>query len=567
MLALYTIVLGLLILLPLLGNVFFPYLWPDLRFLFSYLHMRHRCRKRLQSNPPVTFLEVFLAKVQKHPRKPLILFGEEVYSYREIDRRSSQAARVFQGHLGLKEGDTVAVFLKNCPAYLWVWMGLEKIGCTMACVNYSIRSKSLLHVLKSCAAKVLLTTPDFQAAIEEVLPALRENGVQVFSLSDDSPTESVEGLLGHIKSSSAEPVPVSCRANITAKSTSLNIFTSGTTGATLVLRSKFSASCFWDDCRRYQVTAIHYVGELMSYLCNSPKKDNDRDHRVRIAIGNGIRGEVWKEFLHRFGSIRIYEFYGATEGNISFINYTGKIGAVGKTNFLLKKVTKFELIKYDVDLDEPVRDEKGCCVLVSPGETGLLVAKITEVTPFVGYAGDREKTEKKILRDVLKKGDCYFNTGDLLMQDREGFLYFQDRVGDTFRWKGENVATTEVEKILVALDFIQEINVYGVPVPGHEGKIGMAAVRLKEGLTFDGKKLYEHARASMPSYAIPHFIRLREALEITGTFKQCKSQLVKEGFNPAVVSDPLYFLDDREKCYTPMTQQIFSSIAKKKLKL
>ncbi|XP_072860550.2 long-chain fatty acid transport protein 2 isoform X2 [Pogona vitticeps] len=567
MLALYTIVLGLLILLPLLGNVFFPYLWPDLRFLFFYLHMRHRCRKRLQSNPPVTFLEVFLAKVQKHGGKPLILFGEEVYSYREIDRRSNQAARVFQGHLGLKEGDTVAVFLKNCPAYLWVWMGLEKIGCTMACVNYSIRSKSLLHVLRSCAAKVLLTTPDFQAAIEEVLPALRENGVRVFSLSDDSPTESVEGLLGHIKSSSAKPVLVSCRANITAKSTSLNIFTSGTTGATLVLRSKFSASCFWDDCRRYQVTVIHYVGELMRYLCNSPKKDNDRDHCVRIAIGNGIRGEVWKEFLHRFGSIRIYEFYGATEGNISFINYTGKIGAVGKTNFLLKKVTKFELIKYDIDLDEPVRDEKGCCVLVSPGETGLLVAKITEVTPFVGYAGDREKTEKKILRDVLKKGDCYFNTGDLLMQDREGFLYFQDRVGDTFRWKGENVATTEVEKILVALDFIQEINVYGVPVPGHEGKIGMAAVRLKEGLTFDGKKLYEHARASMPSYAIPHFIRLREALEITGTFKQCKSQLVKEGFNPAVVSDPLYFLDDREKCYTPMTQQIFSSIAKKKLKL
>ena len=159
MLALYTIVLGPLILLPLLGNVFFPYLWPDLRFLFSYLHMRHRCRKRLQSNPPVTFLEVFLAKVQKHPGKPLILFGEEVYSYREIDQRSSQAARVFQGHLGLKEGDTVAVFLKNCPAYLWVWMGLEKIGCTMACVNYSIRSKSLLHVLRSCAAKVLLTTP------------------------------------------------------------------------------------------------------------------------------------------------------------------------------------------------------------------------------------------------------------------------------------------------------------------------------------------------------------------------------------------------------------------------
>ncbi|KAJ7313784.1 hypothetical protein JRQ81_005476 [Phrynocephalus forsythii] len=620
MLVLYTIVLGLLILLPLLGKVFFPYLWMDLQYLFSHLHARYKCRKCLQRDPPFTFLEVFLAQVQKHPEKPLILFGDEVYSYREIDRRSSQGARVFQGHLGLKEGDTVAVFLKNSPAYLWVWMGLEKIGCTMACINYSIRSKSLLHAISSCGAKVMLTTPDFQATIEDVLPVLREKGVQVFYLSDDSPTEGVEGLLGRIKSSSAEPVPVSCRANVTAKSTSLNIFTSGTTGlpkaaimtqrrvfvisciygqigvhskdiiytplplyhsaallvalagciqvgATFALRLKFSASRFWDDCRRYRVTVIHYVGEMMRYLSHSPKKYNDRDHSVRIAIGNGMRGEVWEEFLHRFGSLQVYEFYGATEGNISFINYTGKIGAVGRTNFLLKKLSMYEIIKYDVDLDEPVRDVTGCCVLVSPGETGLLVGKITEVTPFVGYAGDRENTEKKILRDVLKKGDCYFNTGDLLMQDHKGFIYFQDRVGDTFRWKGENVATTEVEKILVALDFIQEINVYGVPVPGHEGKIGMAAVRLKEGLAFDGKKLYEYTRASMPRYAVPHFIRLREALEITGTFKQCKSQLVKEGFNPAIISDPLYFLDETGKCYTPMTQQIFSSIAKKELKL
>nr|XP_020671043.1 very long-chain acyl-CoA synthetase-like [Pogona vitticeps] len=617
---LYAVVLGLLILLPLLGNIFFPYLWLDLVFLFRTICSGFRCYKYVQRNPSFALLDIFLAKVQKHPEKPLILFREEVYSYREIDQRSSQAARVFQSHVGLKEGDTVAVFLENVPAYIWVWFGLEKIGCTMACVNYNIRSKSLLHVLSSCEAKVLLTTPDFQAAIEDVLPTLKKEGIQVFYLSDDSPTKGVQALLGHIKCSSPEPVPVSCRSSLSPKSPSLYIFTSGTTGlpkaaiitrrklllvsamyrlcgvcpkdiiyvplpmyhsaalliaiggclevgATFVLRSKFSASHFWDDCRRYHVTVIQYVGEMMRYLCNSPKKDNDRDHSVRIAIGNGMRMEVWKEFLRRFGFIQIYEFYGATEGNVGFINYTGKVGAVGKTNYLHKKMTMFQLIKYDVDQDEAVRDEKGHCIPVVAGETGLLVAKITEVTPFVGYAGDREKTEKKILRDVLKKGDCYFNTGDLLMQDREGFLYFQDRVGDTFRWKGENVATTEVESVLAGLDFIQEVNVYGVPVPGHEGKIGMAAVRLKEGLTFDGKKLYEHVKASMPNYAVPRFIRLRDTLEITGTFKQCKGQLVKEGFNPSVIRDPLYFLDDLEKCYTPMTQQIWDSIAEKKLKL
>ncbi|XP_042330641.1 very long-chain acyl-CoA synthetase-like isoform X2 [Sceloporus undulatus] len=620
MLDLYTIVLGLLIVLPLLGNIFFPYLWLDLVYLFNFIRMGYRCHRQLQRNPPHTLLDVFLEKVEKHPEKPLILFGEDVYSYQDIDRRSSQMARVLQGHVGLKEGETVAVFLKNVPAYIWVWIGLEKIGCIMACVNYNIRSKSLLHVLSSCEAKVLLTTPDFQAAIEEVLPTLKNEGVQVFYLSDESPTEGVEALLGQIKSSSHEPLPVSPRVNITAKSTSLYIFTSGTTGlpkaalitqrklfivagmfrlcgvkpkdiiycplplyhsaalligiggclevgATFVLRSKFSATHFWDDCRRYHVTVIQYVGELMRYLCNSPKKDNDRDHSVRLAIGNGMRREVWKEFLRRFGFVQIYEFYGATEGNIGFINYTGKVGAVGRTNFLHKKMTMFELVKYNVDQDEPVRNEKGHCIPVALGETGLLVSKITHATPFSGYAGDRQKSEKKILWDVLRKGDSYFNTGDLLMQDHEGFIYFQDRVGDTFRWKGENVATTEVERTLAAVDFIEEVNVYGVPVPGHEGKTGMAAVRLKEGFLFDGKKLYTHVKDYMPNYAIPRFVRLREALEITGTFKQCKGQLVKEGFDPALISDPLYFLDDLEKCYMPMTQQIFSSITEKKLKL
>ncbi|KAJ7313785.1 hypothetical protein JRQ81_005477 [Phrynocephalus forsythii] len=610
----YTVVLGLLILLPLLGNIFFPYLWLDLVFLFRTIRTGYRCYQYSKRNPSFALLDVFLDKVQKHPEKPLVLFREESYSYRQIDQRSSQLARVLQSRVGLKEGETAAVFLENVPAYLWVWLGLEKIGCAMACVNYNIRSNSLLHVLSSCQAKVLLTTPDFQAAIEDILPTLKTEGIKVFYLSEDSPTKGVEALLGHIKCSSDEPVPVSCRSNLTPKSPCLYIFTSGTTGlpkaaiinrrklllvsgmyrlcgvcpkdivyvplpmyhsaalliaiggclevgATFVLRSKFSASCFWDDCRRYRITVIQYVGEMMRYLCNSPKKDNDRDHNVRIAIGNGMRVEVWKEFLRRFGFLHIYEFYGATEGNVGFINYTGKVGAVGKTNYLHKKLTMFQLIKYDVDQDEAVRDEKGLC------ETGLLVAKITEVTPFVGYAGDRQKTEKKVLRDVLNKGDCYFNTGDLLMQDHEGFIYFQDRVGDTFRWKGENVATTEVESILATLNFIQEVNVYGVPVPGHEGKIGMAAVRLKEGLAFDGKKLYEHVKASMPAYAAPRFIRLRDTLEITGTFKQCKGQLVREGFHPGVVSDPLYFLDDSEKCYVPMTQQIVDAITEKKLKL
>uniref|UniRef100_A0A8C7E5H2 long-chain-fatty-acid--CoA ligase n=1 Tax=Naja naja TaxID=35670 RepID=A0A8C7E5H2_NAJNA len=610
MLHFYTILLGVLILVPLLANIFSPYLWQDLRFFFSLFWTAYKSQKRLQRNPPFTLLDCFLDKVLKHPGKPFILFEDEIYSYHDIDRRSNQMARVLKDYVRLKEGETMAVFLKNIPAYIWIWMGLEKIGCTMACINYNIRLKSLLHVLKSCNAKVLLTTPG--ELNQTVMSSDHEMYIFTVSLRllDFSSLKRKE-------SHSDESVPASYRANVTDTSTSVYIFTSGTTGlpkaaiinqmkllmiskmfiicdinakdiiytplplyhsaalligiggclevgATCVLGSKFSVSNFWNDCRRYQVSVIQYVGETMRYLCN---KDNDRDHSVRLAIGNGMKREVWKEFLRRFGCLKVYEFYGATEGNMGFINYIGKVGAIGRINFIYKKLAKFELIQYDIDQNEVVRNEKGFCIPVATGETGLLVGKITKKTPFHGYAGDLEKTKKKLLQDVLEKGDSYFNSGDLMMQDHDGFIYFQDRVGDTFRWKGENVATTEVETILVMLEFIQEVNVYGVPVPGHEGKIGMAAIRLKEGESFDGKQLYEHTKNYLPNYAIPHFIRIQEALEVTGTFKQCKTRLVKEEFDPITITEPLFFLDNSEKSFVPLTLEIYHSITEKKRKL
>ncbi|XP_009283743.2 PREDICTED: bile acyl-CoA synthetase [Aptenodytes forsteri] len=338
-------------------------------------------------------------------------------------------------------------------------------------------------------------------------------------------------------------------------------------GATCVLRAKFSASQFWDDCRRYNVSVIQYVGELMRYLCNTPKRANDREHGVRLALGNGLRAEVWKEFLQRFGPISIWEFYGATEGNAGFINYTGKIGAVGRANVFFKSFAPFELIKYNVEEDKPIRDERGLCIRVRPGETGLLVIKITKNTPFHGYAGDSQKTERKVLRDVLVKGDSFFNSGDLLMIDHERFIYFQDRVGDTFRWKGENVATTEVEATLAMVNFIQEVNVYGVSVPGCEGRCGMAAIRLKAGESFEGEDLYAFTRDTLPSYAAPRFVRIQDALEITGTFKQCKGNLVKEGFDPNVIKDALFFRDDKKKSYVPLSPDTYAAILDMKLNL
>ncbi|XP_068455496.1 long-chain fatty acid transport protein 2-like [Clinocottus analis] len=204
-------------------------------------------------------------------------------------------------------------------------------------------------------------------------------------------------------------------------------------GLTLVLKRKFSTSQFWNDCRKYNVTVIQYIGEIMRYLCNTPKRDNDKDHKVRLAFGNGIRADVWVDFLQRFGDVRICECYGATEGNVGFVNYCGKVGAIGKEHFLYRMACQYALIRYDTEKEEPVRDSRGFCIEVPRGETGLLVAKIGKRAPFSGYAKNAQQTERKRMKDVFVKGDLYFNSGDLLKLDNEGFVFFQDRIGDTFR--------------------------------------------------------------------------------------------------------------------------------------
>uniref|UniRef100_A0A671XWR5 long-chain-fatty-acid--CoA ligase n=1 Tax=Sparus aurata TaxID=8175 RepID=A0A671XWR5_SPAAU len=458
-----------------------------------------------------------------------------------------------------------------------------------------------------------------RGAVEEVLPTLKEQGIRVFLLTEHCDVDGIESLTDKIQQASDQPLSPQLRANIHIKSPALYIYTSGTTGlpkaavinherlwmatflqslagvrsddviyiflplyhssgflmglcgainqgVTIVLRRKFSASNFWNDCRKYNVTVIQYIGEIIRYLCNTPKRDNDRDHKVRLALGNGMRADAWAEFLQRFGDIRVCECYGATEGNMGFVNHIGKIGAIGKEHFLVKMTTPYALIRYDTEKEEPVKNSKGFCIEVPRGETGLLVAKIGARTPFVGYAKNKQQTQRKMLNDVFVKGDHYFNSGDLLRIDDEGFIYFQDRIGDTFRWKGENVATTEVADHLLMLDWVEEANVYGVKVPGHEGRIGMAAIKLNENMDFDGKAAYQHVKNYLPSYARPRFIRIQDDLVVTGTFKQMKVKLGEEGFNPSVIKDPLFYLEDN-KGYVPMTPEIFSSIAEGKAKL
>nr|XP_002762609.1 long-chain fatty acid transport protein 5 isoform X3 [Callithrix jacchus] len=594
----------------------------DVVFLAKILRLGLNVRACLGRQPPYTFVDAFERRAQAQPGKAILVWtgpGAGTVTLGELEARACRAAWALKAELGgpvsLRAREPAALLVLGSQAVpaLCVWLGLAKLGCPTAWINPHGRGTPLVHSVLSSGARVLVVDPDLWESLEEILPKLQAENIRCFYLSHTSPTPGVGTLGAALDAAPSHPVPADLRAGITRRSPALFIYTSGTTGlpkpailthervlqmskmlslcgataddvvytvlplyhviglvlgflgcldlgATCVLAPKFSASCFWDDCRQHGVTVIQYVGELLRYLCNTPQRQEDRTHTVRLAMGNGLRADVWKNFQQRFGPIRIWEMYGSTEGNMGLVNYVGRCGALGKMSCLLRMLSPFELVQFDMVAEEPVRDSHGFCIPVGLGESGLLLTKVASHHPFVGYRGPRELSERKLVRNVRQSGDVYYNTGDVLAMDHEGFLYFRDRLGDTFRWKGENVSTREVEGVLSQVDFLQQVNVYGVCVPGCEGKVGMAAVQLAPGHTFDGQKLYRHVRAWLPAYATPHFIRIQDAVEVTSTFKLVKTRLVREGFNVGVVIDPLFILDNRAQTFRPLTAEMYQAV-------
>ncbi|KAK2894346.1 hypothetical protein Q8A67_011575 [Cirrhinus molitorella] len=617
-----SLLLGGMIICPLILSVFFPYFWTDLVYHTELLRILLKFLSRRRRRPLFLALDRFSEQVATRPNKTFIVFENKRYSFKDADRESNRIANALRVASVLTPGDTAVLFLLNEPAFIFCWLALAKLGCACALLNSSIRARSLVASFSCCrGAKVLIASEELQGAVEEVYEDLQQEGLTtVFITSEELRSSRMKSLTRAARESSDAAVPQTLRANVSFTSPAVYIYTSGTTGlpkaavinqtrllaalavlasngvtdtdviyvtlplyhtagflvgflgsvetgSTIILRRKFSASRFWDECRTHKVTVIQYIGEVLRYLCNTEQRASDKEHDVRLAIGNGLRSDVWREFLKRFGRIEIREFYASTEGNVGFLNYAGKIGAIGRISFLHRKLFPFALIQYDTERDEPLRNSRGLCVEVPKGQTGLLVSKITEIAPFVGYAQNEQQTEKKRLRDVLKHGDVYFNSGDLLRIDHDNFIYFQDRVGDTFRWKGENVATTEVSDIMSMLDFVEEANVYGVQVPGHEGRIGMAAVKLMDGAEFECKKTFDHVCRFLPVYARPRFIRIQSSMDVTATFKQLKLKLVEAGFNPSMTSDSLYFLCEREQTYISLTLSVYQQIVSHSIKL
>ena len=573
---------------------------------------------RLKPDARRTVADLIERNARIHAQRPCILYRDQRLSYEELNARANRVAH-WGRQLGLGRGDVVALLMANRPEYLVTWAGLAKLGVVTALINTHLSGRSLRHALATSNAKRLIlgaelcenfmslesaqlfegplfVSSEAGAALDPAgLPAGAENfdaAISGFPMTNPDPGSRDELRCGddlfYIYTSGTTGPPKAARFSHLRflMSTPLGglvgyrpgdvlycalplyhsaggaaaVASAWGQGAALAIRPRFSASQFWDDIRHYDATAFQYIGEFCRYLLNQPPGPRDREHRVRLAVGNGLRPDIWEEFRDRFGIRRILEFYGATEGNVGLVNFSGHPGSVGRIPSGL--FSSARLIAYDVEQETHPRNARGYCIECKPDEVGELVSRIPRKAGrarFEGYTSAAE-TEKKILRNVFREGDAYFRTGDLLRRDRKGFFYFVDRIGDTFRWKGENVSTQEVAEHLGGFAGVELVNVYGVRLPGADGSAGMAGLVLSAPERFDGRAFYAFAREGLPAYAAPVFLRLLPQADLTGTFKLRKLDLQAEGFDPDIVQDPLFVRDEAAQSYVPLSPERFARI-------
>jgi fatty-acyl-CoA synthase len=549
------------------------------------------------------------AAVEHFRGRPAMTFEGRTLTYGDLDAMANRYAHWAKG-LNLRRGQVVALFMPNRLEYFAVWYGLSKVGVVTALINNNLTGLPLAHCLNISGANHVIVDPETSPVFEQARPLIeRQLNEWVLGPAHGAQRDLVQAL----KSCSQLPPDRAVREDMTAADTALLIYTSGTTGlpkaarvthmraqlymrgfagatgakqtdriyvtlplyhatgglcalgaallngGSVVLKRRFSASHFWSDVAAEGCTMFVYIGELCRYLVNSPPDEHETGHKIRLAFGNGLRPDIWATMKQRFSIPEILEFYGSTEGNVSMFNFDGQEGAIGRMPKWLRKRFNVRLVQFDVEAEEPVRGLNGLCVEAGPGQVGECIGQISSDarTEYSGYL-DRAASEKKVLHDVFERGDAWFATGDLMKMDAEGYLYFIDRVGDTFRWKGENVSAGEVAERLMAFPGVREATVYGVAVDDADGRAGMAAL-VVDG-AFDAKAFGEHVARELPPYAQPLFVRLLPAMDITGTFKIRKLDLVADGYDPAKIKGPLFFHDPK-RGYVKLTKAVFDRIA------
>lgn len=548
---------------------------------------------------------------EEKPKENALFYEDLSWTWQAYNEESNRVANYFHD-LGLKRGDTVALMLENCPEYLFFVAGINKIQGISALINFNQRKQALTHSFNVAEAKWIVLDAACMPFFNDVVDTLPYKSDQIFVINNPQGIEHdyIE-LPDKLKSTSAANPKTTFDSIL--RETALYIYTSGTTGlpkavimqnfrlytqasilsaiadlasddiiylptplyhnvgigcswikanllgAKLALSKRLSVSEFWNDIRKFQATYFMYVGEIPRYLLNQPPSENDKNHTLKKMLGLGLRKEIWEEFQARFQVDHIYEFYGSTEGSRPLFNVDEIPGMIGRDT-----MAGFAIAKVDPDTGEFYKNEKGYCVKCKAGDIGMGLIKVEERGVFTGYK-DREKTEKKILYKVFRKTDTYFNTGDMLKVHEDRWVSFVDRFGDTFRWKGENVSTLEVEAILNSYSAIQYSAVYGAAIPNTDGKAGMATVKLDPSIKFDVDELSQFVLSSLPSYSIPIFIRIIEELETTtSSFKIVKTNLRKETYDIKLVKDPIHLWDSGAKKYMPLTESLYQKITEGK---
>lgn len=559
---------------------------------------------------PVSLGRILAEQAQRIPEQTFFLWKGRAYSYRDANHRVNQVLHALI-RVGVRPRTHIGIFMNNHPDYLTALAALNRMGCVAVLLNPGNSGQALIHAAHTSEISAVITDIEHAAIAQQDLSFCK---VLILGHRHEAIPTSTISLDQNLRDHEITPphgiIPDAGRPDDVA----LHIFTSGTTGlpkaakitnrrwmlgatvatigggltpndtvycclplfhgsglilaagsallggCRLALATKFSTSNFWKDVRNCGASVVFYIGEMCRYLTSVPEQLHEKKHPVRLFIGNGLQQNVWEEMLRRFGNIRIMEFYAATEGNTFMINFTGeKIGSVGRVPL---SISTIELVKYDVENDTYLRTPQGFLIPCDDNEPGMMLSQIVSWNPtsrFDGYT-DPNASNKKILHNVFQHGDSWFVTGDFLRRDEDGDYWFVDRLGDTFRWKGENVSTDQVTKLLSHVPFLSQVAVYGIQLPGHEGRIGMASAQLQPNTSFDGSFLFQFVEQQLMPAARPQFIRIVDNLSLTDTFKIKKFKLQQEGADPTVVTDPLYVYNAELSTYSPLSTQLYTQI-------
>ncbi|PIT00754.1 long-chain acyl-CoA synthetase [Bradyrhizobium nitroreducens] len=565
---------------------------------------------RIETLPGRLFADVVDDWAQRQPDRVALVTDDASLAYAGLSRRINRYAR-WARSVGVAKGDTVALIMPNGIDYVAAWLGISRVGGVVALLNTKLVGPSLAHCIDVARPAHIIVAHELTEMLDGAAPHLKTEA-KVWTHGDARGDRAIDVALAVLDDA---PLSQEERGEVTINDRALLIYTSGTTGlpkaasishrrilnwgfwfagltgatpqdrlydclplfhsvggivapcsmlaagGSVVIAEKFSASHFWPDIVRHDCTLFQYIGELCRYLLKAPPSEYENRHRLRLVCGNGLRGDIWEDFQDRFAIPRILEFYAATEGNFSLFNVEGQPGAIGRIPPLLAHRFPANLVRLDPDSGSPLRNDEGFCIACARGEAGEAIGRIGTADEgggrFEGYT-DAGETEKKVLRDVFAKGDAWFRTGDLMRIDDKGFFHFVDRIGDTFRWKGENVATSEVNEMMRDFTGVVDATTYGVSIPGADGRAGMSAIVVNEG--FDMTALPAHLAQRLPAYARPVFIRISGEIDATETFKQKKGDLSREGFDPSTISDPLFMAEPKSGAYVPLDAEAYAAI-------